>query len=403
MQKPRRSTAGGNMAVPCFTITINGKAYLWETESARQQDDFLITIVRSFRQYQNGEQPRLVGFQVGEIPGAPPAYEVPVQSGGMATPTAASRLPTSVSTPGLPRPTTAHSVMSNGSSRYDGVPPHGMPHASSSVGLAAFTEPPPAQLHQPSASASGRPMFVSSFSGEQQTIPRGPSPGGAGLRKRSSSGNLSNQPQSTSSRPPLPIPQVTPPVVQQPRQVPPSSSSSGAIATDRQQSSTSRSATPTRPHIVPPDQPFTRRGSQGSGLRAANATTAELRSPNSAAPIDESTAAAKAAALLGQDNTLQDDSDVMLTNVEEMLEGLEWGAVAHGHSADELEKRLLGELNALEAAGIHAIIESDDRVNDVVRYLDNALADLDKMDLMISLYKTHLNVSYELPSLLLRT
>lgn len=93
----------------------------------------------------------------------------------------------------------------------------------------------------------------------------------------------------------------------------------------------------------------------------------------------------------------------MLTNVEEMLEGLEWGAVAHGHSADELEKRLLGELNALEAAGIHAIIESDDRVNDVVRYLDNALADLDKMDLMISLYKTHLNVSYELPSLLLRT
>jgi hypothetical protein len=123
-----------------------------------------------------------------------------------------------------------------------------------------------------------------------------------------------------------------------------------------------------------------------------------LRSPNTAAPIDESTAAAKAAALLGQDTTLLDDSDVMLTNVEEMLEGLEWGAVAHGHSADELEKRLLGELNALEAAGIHAIIESDDRVNDVVRYLDNALADLDKMDLMISLYKTHLNVSHGLSS-----
>lgn len=113
--------------------------------------------------------------------------------------------------------------------------------------------------------------------------------------------------------------------------------------------------------------------------------------------MDESTAAAKAAALLGQDNTLQDDSDVMLTNVEEMLEGLEWGAVAHGHSADQLEKRLMGELNALEAAGIHAIIESDDRVNDVIRYLDNALADLDKMDLMISLYKTHLNVSTKSP------
>lgn len=96
----------------------------------------------------------------------------------------------------------------------------------------------------------------------------------------------------------------------------------------------------------------------------------------------------------------------MLTNVEEMLEGLEWGAhrstgrgaggqgpaLGQG-SADQVEKRLLGELHALEAAGIHAIIESDDRVIDVVKYLDNALAEVDRMDQMLSMYKSHLNVS----------
>lgn len=390
------------MAVPCFTISINGKSYLWETESARQQDDFLITVVRSYRQYQNGEQPRLIGFQVGEIPGAPPAYEIPVQSGGMATPSAA-RFGTSLPTPGPPRPGTAHSVLSNGSSRYEGVPPHVMPQASSS------TAPPPptfAELVQQQQGSSGNraarlpstgsamdmskdrgnspPNFATPFQDQQQP-PRGPSPAGQSVRRQGSIGNLAGQLPPTSSRPPLPIPQATPP---QSQPIPPSTSSSGGLAPDRKAGTSQRSATPTRPHIVPPDQPFIRRGSQPANLRSA-----DPRTPNTATTIDESTAAAKAAALLGQDNNLEDDSDVMLTNVEEMLEGLEWGAVAHGHSADELEKRLMGELNALEAAGIHAIIESDDRVNDVIRYLDNALADLDKMDLMISLYKTHLNVS----------
>lgn len=43
-------------------------------------------------------------------------------------------------------------------------------------------------------------------------------------------------------------------------------------------------------------------------------------------------------------------------------------------------------------ASIHAIMESDDRVVGVVKQLDDALAELDKLDLMIGLYKTQLNV-----------
>lgn len=94
----------------------------------------------------------------------------------------------------------------------------------------------------------------------------------------------------------------------------------------------------------------------------------------------------------------------MLANVEEMLEGFEWrGNVASSGwsasklsgsvgKADEIEKRLVGELKALEAASIHAILESDDRVNHVLGHLDEALAELDRMDQMIGLYKSQLNL-----------
>lgn len=103
---------------------------------------------------------------------------------------------------------------------------------------------------------------------------------------------------------------------------------------------------------------------------------------------------------------LVDDSTV-LSNVEEMLEGFEWrgsvgnyssdgggggGGVGKGRKADEIEKRLIGELKALEAASIHAIMESDDRVTGVIKHLDDALGELDRMDLLIGLYKTQLNV-----------
>jgi hypothetical protein len=42
-------------------------------------------------------------------------------------------------------------------------------------------------------------------------------------------------------------------------------------------------------------------------------------------------------------------------------------------------------------------MESDDRVVGVVKQVDDALAELDKMDLMIGLYKTQLNVRIILP------
>jgi hypothetical protein len=48
-------------------------------------------------------------------------------------------------------------------------------------------------------------------------------------------------------------------------------------------------------------------------------------------------------------------------------------------------------------ASIHAIMESDDRVTAVIKHLDDALLDLDKMDSMIGMYRTQLNVSLFFP------
>lgn len=43
-------------------------------------------------------------------------------------------------------------------------------------------------------------------------------------------------------------------------------------------------------------------------------------------------------------------------------------------------------------ANIHSFIESDDRVNIVLKYLDDALKELDSLDSVIASYKIHLNV-----------
>ncbi|KAG8905579.1 hypothetical protein FRB99_008637 [Tulasnella sp. 403] len=96
-----------------------------------------------------------------------------------------------------------------------------------------------------------------------------------------------------------------------------------------------------------------------------------------------------------------DPAEATLANVEEMLEGIEWGfAGGYGTgaskkgrrgAADMIEARLLDELMALEKANIHSFLESDDRVAIVLKYIDDAIKELDEMDGFISTYKIHLN------------
>jgi hypothetical protein len=106
-----------------------------------------------------------------------------------------------------------------------------------------------------------------------------------------------------------------------------------------------------------------------------------------------------------------------MANVEEMIEGYEWasddiiGRKTTGGAADVIEARLLDELMALEKvcpdqiyivrltkfqANIHSFLEADDRIAVVLRYMDEAVAELDTMGSLISSYKIHLNVSNSL-------
>ncbi|KAF9447806.1 hypothetical protein P691DRAFT_670723 [Macrolepiota fuliginosa MF-IS2] len=86
-----------------------------------------------------------------------------------------------------------------------------------------------------------------------------------------------------------------------------------------------------------------------------------------------------------------------LASVEEMIEGYEWASddvigrkMARG-AADMIEARLLDELMALEKANIHSFLESDDRIGLVMKFMDDALAELDNLDGQVSSYKIHLN------------
>ncbi|CAO3701218.1 unnamed protein product [Rhizopus stolonifer] len=77
-----------------------------------------------------------------------------------------------------------------------------------------------------------------------------------------------------------------------------------------------------------------------------------------------------------------------MMNVEELLTDFNWKA--NGNAA-VLEKGLLGELHALEAANVHAIIQSDERVRSIVDHIDTSLVELDSMESWLSLYAAELN------------
>lgn len=95
----------------------------------------------------------------------------------------------------------------------------------------------------------------------------------------------------------------------------------------------------------------------------------------------------------------RDDENSTLSQVEEMLEGFEWKVARQAApdvrpkrfgTADVIEERLLEELAALESSGIHAMIEPDERVARVLKDIDDALLQLDRLDASVAGYKMQL-------------
>ncbi|KAJ6519655.1 exocyst complex component sec3 subunit [Mycena sanguinolenta] len=95
----------------------------------------------------------------------------------------------------------------------------------------------------------------------------------------------------------------------------------------------------------------------------------------------------------GEDESAQ----ATMSNVEEMIEGYEWaiddviGRKSARGAADLIEARLLDELLALDKANIHSFLESDDLIDVVLKFMDDAILELDNMDSLVSSYKIHLN------------
>ena len=140
---------------------------------------------------------------------------------------------------------------------------------------------------------------------------------------------------------------------------------------------------------------------------------------------DSAIVASSGAGAGGGDNE-EESVRATLTSVEEMLDGFEWATeeifgkssrgglglgagLAGTGSAEQIQARLLDELMALEKvlsvvniysvshsalsqANIYSFIESDDRIDIVVKYLDDAIKELDLMERHVSSYSIHLNV-----------
>ncbi|CAG8567139.1 5970_t:CDS:10, partial [Diversispora eburnea] len=82
------------------------------------------------------------------------------------------------------------------------------------------------------------------------------------------------------------------------------------------------------------------------------------------------------------------DGAIGISGISELLNDFDWKGSGN---AAALEERLLNELAALEAANIHAIVESDDRIHSLIGQIDKAIAELDNMDQWLSLYTAELN------------
>lgn len=393
-----------------FAITINARSYYWLTDNAREQVDFLVAVVRCYRQY-TARDLRVIGFQVTEVPNAPPPYVVPRQGAPSLS------VPASSSSGRIAASASQNSLASNQSAASSVQPTHSRPQIQQSSS-SNYARPQAA----PERADAGRPSTSGSlWSVGSQSNPPQPS----SMRPRPSQQSNSSSTMSSSRAPARPEEPLIPP--NQSRhfsQASQSSASSFSAANNQPKLSInplSNAATSSRSHSPIPRSPVTpanisspvlpppqqARPSQPPPISIPSNIPAPIsipvppepqtkprmrRDPSShttpKTPSSAPLSAPTALELARQAANRQADETTILANVEEMLEGFEWKS----SETDQIEKRLAGELAALENASIHAIVESDEGVSFVVRHLDQAMAELDRLDQMISLYKTQLNV-----------
>ncbi|KAG0004190.1 hypothetical protein BGZ65_000782 [Modicella reniformis] len=111
-------------------------------------------------------------------------------------------------------------------------------------------------------------------------------------------------------------------------------------------------------------------------------STAAPPTAGSASPHSERNGGAK----FMEDNEAMDE--IALMNLEELLYDMD---LASNEDGVALETRLMKELNSLEMTNVYSIIESDDRIKNVMAELDKGIEELDDMDSWLSLYRQELD------------
>ncbi|KAH9982337.1 exocyst complex component Sec3-domain-containing protein [Lactifluus volemus] len=348
-----------------FNITL-ARTYRWKTEKPNEQLVFLHSLVDLFRNVSNGS------LQVVGLP------EIETRSAMRSLAETSSSRDSRTPTPPLIAPRSSDSrrprnIPSQNLRDYDDPPSN---YSSAPVPRTTSTtqRPSPISSRPPSppdtqASIAPTTPDIPSTQLRSSRIPLA----GASSDMRSSIDTDSfsaARPSLDASSPPTPISRSTTSVIRpssDSRRTPSPASSSRSKAKTKAQS---------RGPSLPPEQSQLRRDQNAriSFFDPANQSALDRLIFRGSGASDSE----------GEEESTQD----IMANVEEMLEGYEWA------SGDILGRtRRKGALVALENANIHSFIETDDRVAQVLKFLDDAILELDNMDSLVSSYKIHLNAS----------
>ncbi|KAH9944208.1 exocyst complex component Sec3-domain-containing protein [Epithele typhae] len=416
-----------------FNISMS-RTYRWQTENQRDQSNFISELIQLFRSVSGpSAQLDLAGVRDSVEPSsrpAPPAFQ---RMDRAPTPTNGAPLPTAT-----PRRTAANGYADTSSSyqngRYENGRTVGTPGRARSSSRARrprspaessdFTKAPPTAVPERAATPSRtRPTTPS-----REPLPppsalrprHGRAPSNADTSSRTSAATTSSivpsiaypssvtsvqsEPQSQyvdsrmngyGSRPSLDAPSTSPASVAQP---PPRSTygASSEFVTSRSQAATPNPTARPRPSETNGSTPLPR-APRRENTRVSFYDTTNQALLNRVLSGDTMLHEEGDAEGEGAGEVEEESAQATLESVEEMLEGYEWasddilGRRALTGTAEQIEARLLDELMALDKANIHSFIESDDRIGTVLKYLDEAILELDNMESVMSSYKIYLN------------
>ncbi|ORX34673.1 exocyst complex component Sec3-domain-containing protein [Kockovaella imperatae] len=402
-----------------FALTMTVRRYHWTTDRPRDQQHFLNSAVKVYQKYTNGELPELLNFELSSSTSSTDhrrqssssSISIPAQP-----PSNSSRTDL-VPPPGFRqnRSGSSHSIASGTSSNYGGggeIPP-----VRSRMGEGSTRSRPSIDDTRSngfgrsplSESSIRRPSLDHRVSPRKETNTLAPP---VQARRTSDDRDARSFPGSTASNGQSPAPPPAAGLVRRPSDDPFYDDETPPPVKETPKSNRPPDLTPAPPTITttlpspsipPPPTPERNRPQRRKSFHPAPVNTAFSRE----VLLASRTGVLPGGAGLTVDTDKETSEEALMNNVEEMLEGFDWtagviqnqtsieGVDAKKGSVDAIEGRLLDELAALDQANIHAFLESDDRIAQVLGHIDEALQELDDIDMQITGYRMQLNAVTE--------